>query len=242
MKNTTKNNIKKSQPYATILGIKVNSTPKRELLVQIQGKLAKKEKFYIVTPNPEIILQAQNNLKLASALNNADFSIPDGFGLKLANTNLEIIKGRELMLDLFKIANKKKLKVYLLGSTKEVNEKSLNLLGVEYPNIIAKGSAPYTEVDTKEINSFKPDLLFIAFGAPKQETWINNNLKNLNLIGAMAIGGSLDYYSGFVKPVPNLLASLKLEWLWRLIQEPKRIGRIIKATIIFPLKVMLSDR
>jgi N-acetylglucosaminyldiphosphoundecaprenol N-acetyl-beta-D-mannosaminyltransferase len=252
---TIKNNIKARQ-YGQILGIKVDSTPKSELLTQVQQKLKKKIQFYIVTPNPEIILQAQSNPDLAHSLNSADFSLPDGEGLKVANKNLNIIKGREFMIDLFKLANSKKLKLYLLGSRPIVIKKAIEKLNKEFPDIKVKGNAgpvlnknakTISEVDTnlqidivKEINFFKPDLLFVAFGAPKQEIWISKNIKKLNIIGAMVVGGALDYYSGISRPVPEWLINMKLEWLWRLVQEPKRIGRIFNAVVIFPMKVILS--
>src|SRR5260221_6840029 len=249
--------MEKGLKYVTILGIKINSTPKAELLKSIENKLTKKIQFYIVTPNPEIILKAQNDPKLTHSLNSADFSLPDGFGLKLAAKNLEIIKGRELMVDLFKLANDKKLKVYLLGGHDFVNKKALTVLSKEVPHIKSKGSSgpilnnnavPVSEVNTslqfeivKDINSFRPDMLLVAFGAPKQEIWLNTHLKDLNVVGAMTVGGGLDYYSGLVKPTPVLFANLHLEWLWRLVQEPRRIGRIFNALIIFPFKLAIDN-
>lgn len=254
-----KTNDKKSLKFDTILGVRLNSTPKEELLKQVVQKLQKKIQFYIVTPNPEIILQAQNDPKLSHSLNSADFSIPDGVGLRYVGSGAgdgiaSVIKGREFMIDLFKIANTEKLKVYFLGAKKEVNEKALAKIKTEYTEINAKGNSgpwldntanPISEVDSniekdivKEINNFKPELLFIAFGAPKQEIWINNWLPKLNITGAMVVGGSLDYYAGFVKPVPKFFENLNLEWLWRLIQDPRRIGRVVNATIIFPIVVL----
>ena len=95
----------------------------------------------------------------------------------------------------------------------------------------------------KEINNFKPDLLFVAFGAPKQELWISKWQKKLNVRGMMAVGGSLDYYSGVVKEVPSSIKNLGLEWLWRLINEPKRLVRIFNAVVIFPLTLLfVHDR
>ncbi len=242
--------------YATIMGIKIDSTPKSNLLNHVRTDLSKKLQFYIVTPNPEIINQAQSVPELKEALNNADIAIPDGFGLKLVKPSLNIIKGREFMLDLLKIANEENLKVFILGSRPDVNKRSVEKIIKEYPNLKVKGNSgpeldikgnPVTEVNVnlqfdivKEINSFKPDLLLVAFGAPKQEIWISRNLSKLNVTGAMAIGGSLDYYGGFVRKVPKFMEILGLEWLWRLIQEPDRFGRIINAVIIFPIKVIMK--
>jgi len=260
MKKPTNTNRQKSHNQAIILNIGIDSTPKGGLLKIISDKLSKKIQFYIVTPNPEIILQAQNNPDLSHSLNSADFSIPDGVGLVVAakilgQPSLKTIKGRQLMLDLFKIANTKKLKVYIISKQKVIDI-ALEKIRKEYPDIDLKGGKgpwldqkanPVSEVDrdlqfeiVKEINSFKPDLLFVAFGAPKQEIWIEKWLPKLKVTAAMGVGGALDYYSGYVKPVPDLLENLKLEWLWRLIQNPKRIGRIVNAVIIFPMRVILS--
>src|SRR6266404_923578 len=221
MKKRIKDNNKYSQSFVTILGIKISSTSEDELLSSIQEKLSKKTQFVIVTPNPEIILEAVNDPELVKSLNSADFSIPDGVGLKLAAPKLQIIKGRKFMLKLFSLANELNLKVYLLGSTNEVTKKSLKKISIDFPGINAKGNSgpaldksanPVSEIDSnlqfeivKEINAFKPDLLFVAFGAPKQEKWIAKHLKELKVIGVMAIGGSLDYFSGSVLPVPKLI-------------------------------------
>ena len=256
MKNSSLKYHKKDRVYETILGVKVDSTSSTQLLSAIGSKIASKEKFYLVTPNPEIILQAQNDPDLSHSLNSADFSLPDGVGLKLAVPNLPIIKGRQFMLRLLELANTKKLKVYLLGGRTFVNKKALTVISSWYPNLFISGDPgprldktgePVSEVDTslqfevvRKINAIQPDLLFVAFGAPKQELWISKWREKLNVTGIMAIGGSLDYIAGVVKPVPKVLEELNLEWFWRLLQEPKRIGRIFNAVIVFPLKIILS--
>ncbi len=242
--------------YVNILGVKIDSTQRDELLKEIEFKVTKKICFYIVTPNPEIILQAQSYPDLLKALNSADFAIPDGVGLRLVERSLKIIKGRDMMVDLFKLAEEKKLKVYLLGSTRKVMERALYKLKREFPKLKVKGNSgpsldknanPVLEVDTNlqseivdEVNSFKPDLLFVAFGAPKQEKWICKWRDKMNVTGIMAVGGGFDYYAGEVKGVPKLFAGFGFEWLWRLIQEPKRVRRIFNATVIFPLAVILA--
>jgi len=223
------------QKYATILGIKINSRPKVELLNAISLMLKKKIQFYIVTPNPEIILQAQSDPDLTYSLNSANISLADGVGLKIADKNLQIIKGREFMVDLLKWADTQHgIKVYFLGSTPDVNKKAVEKVRKMFPNINVRGNSgptldqkaePVSEVDIKlqseildEINNFKPDFLFVAFGAPKQEKWVYKWLPKLKVIGAMAVG-------------------LNLEWLLRLKHEPHRFPRIFSALILFPLKL-----
>src|SRR5258708_5002859 len=160
------------------------------------------------------------------------------------------------MIDLFKIANEKKLKVYLFGSRHEVIKKAILKIKKEFVYINIKGrpgsqfdknANPVSEMDVKlesvvvdEINIFKPDILFVALASPKEQKWITRNLPKLKVICAMEVGGAIDYYSGFVKPVPKFVEKLNLERLWRLIQEPSRIGRIFNALIFFPMKVIFE--
>ena len=92
----------------------------------------------------------------------------------------------------------------------------------------------------QKINEIKPDLLFVGFGMPKQEKWIDKNVEKLDVKGIMAVGGTFDYVFGKARLPPEWLEKLGLEWLWRLLHEPKRAPRILNAVIIFPLKILSS--
>ncbi len=241
-----------------ILGVTVDSTPKEELLKQVLLFIKTKRKFFIVTPNPEIILLSQKDSHLRNALNSADISLPDGVGLIFAAKvlNLQIksrIPGRKFMVKLFKLAHTHKLKVYLLGGDPAVISSTLAQINSEYPSIIAAGSVgpklgqdgnPVDNTATQvekalitTINAFKPDILIIGFGAPKQEKWFSLNREKLSVGGAMVVGGSLDVYSRQKKASPEILNRLGFEWLWRLLTEPKRLSRIINAVFVFPLLI-----
>ncbi len=238
-----------------ILGVRVDKTSKTEVLDKVYKFIKEKKKFYIVTPNPEIILKANSSPKLKEIINSAEISIPDGIGLKLADSSLTIIKGRELMVDLFSLAGKYRLKIYLLGGIPQVNKKAFEHVARMYPDIDIKGSPgpqlsdqiiPLTESDSliekeviSEINNFIPHLLFIAFGAPKQEFWTSKHYKKLNVGGVMVVGGAFDYLVSQFSTT-KFMEKMGLEWLYRLIKEPKRLGRIINATIIFPITLLLN--
>lgn len=257
---SVKNN-KTNRPHVNILGVRIDSTPRYELLEIIRAKLLQKNPFYIVTPNPEILLQAQSEPKLSDSLNSAEFSIPDGIGLSFASLFLtgkavKPIKGRIFMLDLMRLAQEEGLKVYLLGSNKFSNTKAQAVLRKVFPQVSIKGSEgfylnrqgePDTKIDIKrqldtlnEIHSFKPSILFIGFGAPREQLWVAKNMNNLKVRCVMGVGGSFDYLSGVSKLPPEFVSNIGLEWLWRLINEPKRLGRIFNAVILFPLSVMRS--
>ena len=236
-----------------ILGVKVHSTSRRRVLKFVTIACKDRYKFFIVTPNPVIIVEAQKYKELLLALNSADIAVPDGVGLKLAG-DFKIIKGRQLMLDLFNLANRQKLKIFLLGSNKKTIDKSLNLVSKSYQGIMVRGSSgpkinklaqTISKADKrleqealKAINNFRPGILFVAFGAPKQEIWVKNHLKELNVGGVMVVGGALDYFAGTAKVPPNFVSQIGLEWLWRLFYQPKRLKRIFNAVVVFPWLVL----
>ncbi|OGM15025.1 hypothetical protein A3D84_02025 [Candidatus Woesebacteria bacterium RIFCSPHIGHO2_02_FULL_42_20] len=265
-----------------VLNVRVDGTQRQEVLDQIQEKLTQGGKFYITTPNPEIVLKASKDRKLKDIIGQSLIAIPDGVGLPIASKFLNmqkfrsktirklvypcqlllcavigrdgVVRGRELMLDLFDVANKGKKKVYLLGATKGVNAKALDKFESEYPGAKVRGSSgpiitdiakPLGRLQEKinrdainQINKFRPDILIVAFGCPKQEKWIAKWLSRLNVKCAMTVGGALDYYAGVAKLPPKVLSRLGLEWFWRLAREPKkRIKRVVNAIFIFPWTV-----
>ncbi|OGM05965.1 hypothetical protein A2125_01875 [Candidatus Woesebacteria bacterium GWB1_43_5] len=236
-----------------ILNIAVDKTSKKAVVDRVRVFLEEKRKFLLVTPNPEIALLAYKDVKLAEIINSADIAIADGVGFKLASPSLAIIKGRELMLDLFGLADRLKLKIYLLGAADSVNKLAVKLVIKKYANVKVLGASgpkldffsvptngeekKIEEAIVSEINKFRPDILFVAFGAPKQELWAAGWLPKLKVGGAMAVGGAFDYFAGNAK-VPKIIEKLGLEWLFRLINEPRRLGRMFNAVVVFPLMLL----
>ena len=141
---------------------------------------------------------------------------------------------------------KKRYSVFLLGGAEGIAEKTKEKLEELYKNIDIVGTyagRPFTDDDEtifETINNTQPQILFVAFGTPKQEQWIYENLKKLPSVKiAMGIGGAFDFISGHVKRAPIPFQKMGIEWLWRLFQEPrKRIPRIWNAVIVFPLKIL----
>lgn len=254
--------MKSGPKHGNILGIKVLSTQKDLLLTKIALKLSQRERFYIVTTNPEIVLAASKDWLLKKTIERTDFSVPDGIGLKFAykflhNLPLTIIKGRELFIDILNILNNQGMRVYLFGGAEGEGEKALQKLKERYQKITFKtnlkfpkyslNGQPNTADDRKlhktimgNIKLFEPDFIFVAMTPPKQEKWIYRNFFRTNAIGAMGVGGTYRYYLGLSPLPPKWMANFGLEWFWRLITEPRRVLRIAKAIIIFPCKVFLS--
>lgn len=253
--------MKTGPKHGNLFEIKIDSTSRSKLLNDINLRLNSKERFYIVTPNPEIILQATKDWLLRKAINHSTFSVPDGVGIKFAfkylnNETIEIIKGRELFYDLLEIADKRSLRIFLVGGYKDSNFTAVKILAEEYKNIkfqtartpIYNHRAQPMDIETRKqhkklmgsIKLFEPDLIFVGIGAPKQEKWILRNFFRTKAIGAMTVGGTFNYIAGLSKLPPKWLASLGLEWLWRVIQEPKRIVRIWNAVVVFSFKVLIA--
>ncbi len=138
-------------------------------------------------------------------------------------------------------------KVYLLGGTAGVADKTAEILKKKYGNSIAgtsdsAGDTEHEDAIVKHINETAPEILFVAFGTPKQELWISRNLPKMKSVKvAIGVGGAFDFISGNVKRAPRLMRRWGLEWLYRLIKQPSRIKRIINATIVFPFEVIRSS-
>jgi len=245
--------------HGKILTTDLNSTSKEKVLAFVRDSLARGYKFWIATPNPEIILQAEKDFELHKALENSDMAIPDGVGIAFAARllglgEMKIIKGREMFLEIVRLASDKGWKVFLLGGGAGVAKtaglnlrksfKKVRIAFNEGPRLNAAGEpVSQTEVGLEkkaiaEINEFAPQILFVALGAPKQEKWVMRNLKRLKIGGAMVVGGTLDYLAG-KSPLPPKGLEKGFEWLWRLVTQPARAPRILRATIVFPWRVFL---
>lgn len=262
--------LKTARKIVPILGIKVDSASKgrvlTQLILQVQegsfmpARLAPKrgeKPFFVVTPNPEIILRATRSQELARILNSAHLAIPDGVGLKLAGVR-EIIPGRVLAEELVGEAGKRGMRVFLLGGKEGVAAEAAKRLLQKFQASSTKfqiqiSNGPWLDengrlVDREQekiekdtitkINKFKPHFLFVGFGPPKQEFWLSRNLPRLKVKVAMTVGGAFDYWAGKVPIPPKLVSQAGFEWLWRLFTQPWRAGRIFNAVIIFPLKLI----
>lgn len=157
----------------------------------------------------------------------------------------EIIHGSDFMLDMVKWAEKSGKSVFFLGGKLGVAERTAKIFKKKFPNLKVAGfsSEDPSEEAFEGVKGARAQILFVAYGAPKQEIWIANYAKKIpTLIHAMGVGGSFDFWSGEVKRAPALLRRMGLEWLWRLFLQPfKRLRRIYHATIKFPIISLFFD-
>ena len=230
-----------------LLGVGLNNLKMKDVLEFIIKGLGKNQKkYYIVTPNPEILVLADKDSDYKKVLNNAKLALPDGIGVIMASKLLgkplrERVRGVDLMENLCKEVSKRPITVGFLGAGPGVAEKAAKCLREKYPGL--KVAFIGEEWDTKnfkfQINSTiqqfnnstmkqSIDILFVAFGSPKQEFWISNNLEKLPVKIAIGVGGAFDFVSGKVRRAPFFVQKLGLEWLFRLIIQPWRIKRQLR--------------
>lgn len=223
-----------------ILGVNV-STPSEDEILEfiITGLKRHRRKYFVVTPNPEILVFASKHESFRTILNKADVSLPDGAGLvwaaKLIGKKVkDRIAGVDLMEKLCERVSKGTEIVGFLGGRNNVAEEAAECLQKKYPGLkvgFAGGEWPSTPV-TPQL-----DILFVAYGFPKQEEWIYQNLEKIPVTVAMGVGGAFDYLSGNVPRAPKVVRNLGFEWLFRLIVQPWRIKRQL-ALIEFMYLVM----
>lgn len=277
MKKTNRQKHKIGGKSVTILGVRVDSTNTPEVLSEVSFAIEKRGTISIVTPNPEIVLEAQKDSELRRALNVSDISVPDGIGLIKAERvvrermgflkalwtfyglnngkgSLKLVKGRELFLELIRKADEKEWKVVLLGdrhssaqnAKKELTRKfkKIKLYAIEGPNL-TKNIEPVTREDIEvekdivlSIQKIRPHIVFIGFGAPRQEKWMAKWSFKLSSNVRMVVGGTFDYISGKL-PEPPLWWPTSLEWLWRLLTKKGHLKRVWNAVVVFPYRVLV---
>lgn len=234
-----------------ILGIRIDNISKEEILEKVEKYLSEPRFHQIATVNPEFIMEAQNNLIFKAVINCCSLNIADGFGIRLAFwRHGEHLKhrmpGTDLMEDILKLADRKKLKVFLaankdgLSTFEETRRAILNI----YPDLEIEGADLDKGTDSCSAID-KHDILFSNFGAPYQETFLNCQ-KNGTIRLAIGVGGGFDFLTGKIRRAPRFLRRIGLEWLWRAIQpqpwkfKKKRLKRIWNAVVVFPLKILFK--
>lgn len=233
-----------------ILGVKIHQVTNETAYNRFLTLMEEPKFSMICTPNTEIVMVAQHDAELKEVLQDADLVIPDGIGLiyasKIHQLGLtERVTGIDTMERILKYANNTKKSIYLFGGKPGIAEKAAEKMKETYPNIQIKGIRDgYYKKEEEDkiidhINEVKPDLLFVALGAPKQEKWIYQHRKILNVKVAMGVGGALDVWAGAAKRAPGIFQKLHLEWFYRLAKEPTRIGRMMSLPK-FMIKVLIS--
>lgn len=238
-----------------ILGVQLDNITKDDVIARIHEFLNSNKLNTIFTPNPEMLVDAQEDQEFKTILNNADLAVSDGFGIMVASSMLDQgpvhrISGSDLTLDILKIAEETNKSVFLLGGLPGVAQAAERVIKENYPKlrivgtnsggrlVREKGDWIIGDGLVSNINEAEPDILIVGRGHPWQEKFITDfkfHFKTVRL--AIGVGGTFDFISGRIKRAPLIFRKIGFEWLWRLIQEPSRYKRIYKAIIKFLLLV-----
>ncbi len=215
-------------------GVSVSPLNYEEIISDLSSRMARNEKSTIIAVNPEKVITAEKNEELRELINSATYQIPDGIGILLAskmkrgNINSRVT-GVDMMDRLLKFAADEGHRVFLYGAKPEVVQKASEKIKEKYPEIIIAGIQDGYEKDEEvvvnKINEAKADLLFVAMGSPRQELWIRKHMGHLHPKVYQGVGGSFDVFAGHVKRAPAFYRKFGLEWLYRLMKEPKRLKR-----------------
>lgn len=205
-----------------------------EIIEQVKLRMDANLVSTIIAVNPEKLMAARKNELLKKLINSSTFQIPDGVGIliasKMAGGNIRHrVTGVDMMKKLLEMAADTGKKVFLYGAKPAVVEQAATNIKVMYPAInivgIQDGYEQNEEVVVQKINDAGADLVFVALGSPKQELWIERNMERLHAKVFQGVGGSFDVFSGTVKRAPYIFRKTGFEWLYRLLSNPKRIGR-----------------
>ena len=232
-----------------ILGIDITAQSKSDILEKILLYIEKPTGFlHIVSLNPENMVVATENYLFKRVIETAQMKIVDGIGVVLAGRWLgvevgERVTGVRLMEDLLKMASDRRLRVLMIGGKENLALQLAQCYNDQFPKAKFKGlqgieniQNPRTDEEGKIFSivaDYKPHLVFVAFGSPYQELWIERHKKEFNKCVVMGVGGAFDYLSGNIDRSPVFIQKIGLEWLFRLLNQPwrwKRQIRLVKFT------------
>lgn len=221
-----------------ILGTPVDCVTMSTALDYVEDIILKANKpSSILAINPEKIIKAKKEPLLLKSLKQAKLVIPDGVGVVWAARLLGLgkmkrVPGAELMPAICERAAQKGYKLFLFGGKAEVNARAVAVLRKQYPGIqivghhhgyVSKQEMPNL---IEKINTSEAEVLFIALGSPTQELWMEQyfpKLKNIKV--CQGVGGTFDVIAGTIRRAPLIFRQLSLEWLYRLISQPRRFFR-----------------
>lgn len=226
---------------------KIYPKGKKEFYSDLQKKLINNEKQFIVTANPETLMQSEKDEELKEALLDSNtIIVPDGIGIIKGATKLnynikETILGVDIVTKLLEFADQYNKKVFLFGAKKEVIEKMKQVLKEKYSGSTIVGAVD-GYVDNKDeifeqMQKVKPDIILVALGIPNQEKLIYKNLSKFDKGIFVGVGGSFDVISGCKKRAPKIFVRLKLEWLYRITVELSRLNRFYQSNIKYLFKI-----
>lgn len=219
----------------------------QQALKMIEKIISERKPQIVATANAEMVMMAQQDSELAKVLYEAALVVPDGAGVVwaaryLGNEMPERVAGFDLVQRLLSESAIKGYRVYLFGGAPGIAERAKDIMESKFPGlrIVGVRDGFFTINDEEkiiqEIKTSQPDILLVALGVPKQEKWIARHMNELQVPISIGVGGTFDVMAGVVKRAPFWMQRANLEWLFRLMSQPQRAGRML-ALPRFVLKV-----
>ena len=249
--------VDKSQiPVCNILGVNIAAIDMEWLVGYVNNNIRMLSGDYICASNVHTTVTAYEDPEYMKVQNGGIMAIPDGrplssVGQKRGFKNMKRTAGPNLMEEIFKISVEKGYRHYFYGSTDETLDKMYAALSDAYPGIQIVGLysppfRPITEDEDKaiveQINETKPDFVWVGLGAPKQEKWMAAHQGKVNGL-MVGVGAGFDYYAGNIKRAPEWMQMRNLEWVYRLIQDPRRLfGRYWHTNTKFIWNAMIRGK
>ncbi len=225
-------------PKVSIFGVPFSKLNMKDTVDHIAQMIESRHPHQIITANPIMVMSALENAAYLEMMKKADLIVPDGTGVVWAanyvgNPVAERVTGFDLIQNLMRLGQSNGWKIFLLGASPEIIEAAANRLKEQYPNLQLVGYRDgYFKSDEDQkiienIRSHNPDILLVGRSADTQEPWIAKYKEQLQVPVIMGVGGSFDVMSGKLKRAPKLFQMLRLEWFYRLLQEPWRYKRML---------------
>lgn len=246
--------MRSKQDLVAVLGVRIDLVNISEALSRIENWINNGHKNYVcLCPNYSIMM-AQKDVEFRNALNNAGMSISDGKSVVLVcrlrgYKKATHIRGSDLMFQVCEMTAQKGYSNFLYGGSDGTPEKLTEVLKQKIPDLKVSGTysppfRPLTQQEVEEIidmiNAARPDILWVGLGAPKQEIWMSQYIKELNVPVLVGVGAAFDFLSGNKKEAPKWMQKLGLEWLFRLLCEPRRLWKRNLYHPIFIIKALIS--
>ncbi len=237
-----------------ILGMRVDATNYNKATNQVIHWTKNNESRYVCIANVHMTMEAYDNPEFQKVVNNADMVTPDGMPLVWTLRRLGIkikdrVYGPTLMLHVCEAAEKHGIPIGLYGGSSETLEALKKNLKKKYTNIkiVYSYSPPFRSLTPEEdeqiitdINVLNVKILLVGLGCPKQEIWMNNHKDRLKVV-MLGVGAAFDFHAGKIKQAPKWMQNIGLEWLFRLIMEPRRLWkRYIKHNPRFIALIILQ--
>ena len=221
-----------------LLGVRVSNVDVPESLTIIEGLIESDTPHQVVTVNTEFVMAAQTDADFKAIINATALALPDGVGILWAARFLghplkKRVTGVDTVQRVAELAARKGYRLFLLGAAEGVADLCAQRLSNQYPNLQIVGTYSGSPAVEEEdgilalVKQAKPDILFVAYGAPQQDKWIARNLARLGVPLAMGVGGAFDFIAGAAVRAPRWMQRLGLEWLHRLYREPWRWRRML---------------